>query len=289
MSDDFYRTFEEQFRGSRAVVKSRLQSYLPFVTPLLDHFRPAPAIDLGCGRGEWLEILREHGFEARGVDIDDAMLAACHDLDLEVETRDALGFLKELPDASQAIVSGFHIAEHIPFQDLKDLVKEAMRVLKGGGILILETPNPENLVVGTSSFYLDPTHQRPLPPKLLEFIPEYVGFKRTKVVRLQESEAVLNRQGPTLFDVLYGASPDYAVVAQKDGPVGLLAVTSPAFAAEYGLTLETLADRYQKHIDSRLAQVEVRLNEVINNPLWRISARLRLVMSGLHRLWLKAH
>ncbi len=80
----------------------------------------------------------------------------------------------------------------------------------------METPNPENIVVATRDFYLDPTHQRPIPPQLLSFLPEFYGFARTKIIRLQESKDLEMRADLTLQDVLSGASPDYAVVAQKE-------------------------------------------------------------------------
>lgn len=79
-----------------------------------------------------------------------------------------------------------HIVEHIPFEDIQTLVQEAFRVLTPAGLLILETPNPENIQVATSGFYIDPTHTRPIPSQLLSFLPEYYGFKRTKILRLQE-------------------------------------------------------------------------------------------------------
>jgi glycosyltransferase involved in cell wall biosynthesis/SAM-dependent methyltransferase len=251
MPTNFYRAFEEKFRGPRELIKSRLRIYLPFLQPLQESFTPALAVDLGCGRGEWLELLNEVGFEAQGVDLDDGMLAACRELGLKVHTGDALAYLNALPDNSHAIVSGFHLAEHIPFRALQQLVAEALRVLKPGGLLILETPNPENLVVGTSNFYLDPTHQRPLPPPLLAFVPEHAGFKRTKVLRLQEADDLRNNPAPSLFGVLEGVSPDYAVVAQKDGPTGIYHALNAPFEVDYGLTLAVLAGRYQQLNEDR--------------------------------------
>ena len=97
---------------------------------------------------------------------------------------------------SLTVVSAFHVVEHIPFETLRQLVDEAYRVLKPGGLLILETPNSENLVVGTSSFYLDPTHQRPLPAQLLTFVVEYAGFERVKTLYLQEHSTSLPRSKP---------------------------------------------------------------------------------------------
>jgi SAM-dependent methyltransferase len=219
---NFYRAFEDRFRGSRELIKSRLRVYLPFVEPLRSYYDDAMALDLGCGRGEWLELLQEAGFDVQGVDLDNGMLAACRERDLNVQTCDAVDFLKELPDASRVVVTGFHIAEHIPFPDLQVLVKESLRVLKPGGLLILETPNPENIVVGTSYFFIDPTHLRPIPPQLLSFLPEYYGFKRVKILRLQEPAGLHKSKALTLLDVLRGVSPDCAVVAQKKGEAAIL-------------------------------------------------------------------
>jgi SAM-dependent methyltransferase len=106
------------------LIKLRLCFYLPFIEPL-KQTQPCPeAVDLGCGRGEWLEILAENGFSALGVDRDDGMLAACRERGLSSEKGDAIECLKRLPDASLMIVSGFHIAEHLPFVDLRRLVQE---------------------------------------------------------------------------------------------------------------------------------------------------------------------
>ena len=272
MNDGFYRAFEERYRGSRELIKSRLCVYLPFVEPLVSLYANAQAVDLGCGRGEWLELLKEAGFDAQGVDLDAGMLAACRDIGLKVQVRDAVGFMKELPEASQVVVSGFHIVEHIPFSDLQALVQEALRVLKPGGMLILETPNPENIVVGTSGFYLDPTHQRPLPPRLLAFLPEHYGFVRIKTLRLQEpTELADSKQVLTVHDVLINVSPDYAVVAQKGATSEQMRLFDAVFEKNYGLDLETLALRY----DARIATSERTLAEAIN----------MLERVGITRLW----
>ena len=293
MTDNFYRAFEEQFRGSRELITSRLRIYLPFVQPIQESLSPAQAIDLGCGRGEWLELLVGTGFDAQGVDLDDAMLSSCRKRGLRVRTGDAFTSLRDLPDASQGVVSGFHIAEHLPFDSLQALVNEALRVLVPGGVLILETPNPENLVVGTSAFYLDPTHQKPIPPQLLGFLCEYAGFKRSKILRIQESPELSQGKVISLFDVLNGASPDYAVVAQKEGSETLFNALQLAFDTEYGLTLETLANRYQERAEARAkqaetratqaeahaAQIEARMTDLLHSTSWRITAPLRLLIS----------
>ncbi|EPM46279.1 class I SAM-dependent methyltransferase [Pseudomonas syringae] len=258
MTVPFYRAFEDRHRGSRELIRGRQQAYVPFIQPLQQLYPACNVLDLGCGRGEWLEILSQTGFSPLGIDLDSGMLEACIELGLPVEQNDALSALKKLPDESQALVSGFHIAEHIPFNDLKVLVAEAMRVLKPAGLLILETPNAENLVVGTQNFYLDPTHERPIPHLLLDFLIEYSGFSRSKLMRLHEP-VLLSGEGPVeLMDVLGGASPDYAIVAQKAASIEQLEHFDIAFATDYGLALGTLAKRYDDQAMNRLQQIEQR-------------------------------
>ena len=282
MSDDFYRTFEDKHRGSRELIKSRLRVYLPFVEPLKYLDPDARALDLGCGRGEWLELTKELGLNAHGIDLDDGMLLACKELDLSVETGDAISYLEKLADESQTVVSAFHVVEHITFEQLQLLVSEAIRVLKPGGLLIMETPNPENIVVATRNFYLDPTHQRPIPPELLSFLPEFYGFSRIKIIRLQESKDLIDRADLTLQDVLSGASPDYAVVAQKGAVEDVMSQLDTAFKNEYGLSLENLTGRYQSQISARIEQAEMKgqlakqvMADIDNNRSWRITPLLQ--------------
>jgi O-antigen chain-terminating methyltransferase len=261
-ADRLYRAFEDKYRGSRALIKSRLRVYLPFITPLKSAASTIRAVDLGCGRGEWLELLVETGFEAHGVDLDEAMLTDCRERRLPVSQADAVDFLRSLPDASQLVVSGFHIAEHLPFQQLRMLVQEASRVLSPGGLLILETPNPENLKVAGTSFYLDPTHQRPLPPGLLSFLPQYYGFARVKVIRLQESPELLKSTSSTLSDVLGGVSPDYAVVAQKAGDQVFMDLANGAFNTEYGITIDELTSRFDRTIMKHTEQLTEQSDQI---------------------------
>lgn len=270
MTNDFYRQFEDQFRASRPVIKARLGFYQPLLQLLKGHGQSARALDLGCGRGEWLEVLSENGFDAQGVDLDEGMLSACKALELPATLGDALDALRQASDNSLVLVSAFHMVEHIPFDMLLTLVEQAHRALVPGGLLIMETPNPENLSVGTSSFYLDPTHSKPIPHALLAFVTQYQGFAAHKVMRANESPAlaqIANADWPTdpkareklpsqesvsLSDLVFGASPDYAVVAIKGGHDTLVAQFESLVSQNYGLAIETLAQRYDAQIASRI-------------------------------------
>lgn len=289
MKEGFYRAFEDRFRGTREAIKSRLMVYQPFIEPLKETYDVCNATDLGCGRGEWLELITETGMVAHGVDLDDGMLAACRERGLSVETADAISHLKSLPDESQTIISGFHIIEHIAFSDLQILIQEAVRVLKPAGLLILETPNPENIVVSSTNFHLDPSHIKPIPPQLLAFLVEYYGFYRNKILRLQEPFNPLANKLPNLFQVLYGVSPDYSIIAQKQAAEKLLRKFDTAFDRDYGLSLEKLAGNFDSQIartldgmNNRLDNIQVALNNtqvaldnIYASRSWRITAPLR--------------
>ena len=249
MSDqDFYFAFEERYRGSRELIKNRLSVYLPFVLPLREAYDDLSAIDLGCGRGEWLELMKENGFSAWGVDISDYMISICRERGLKVEKKDALQALQELDDNSQVIVTAFHLIEHLPIREVQSIVKEALRVLKPAGILILETPNPENIIVASVNFYRDPTHVKPIPPQLLSFMVEYYGFSRFKVLRLNETPEVSEGR-ITLLEVFRGVGADYSVVAQKEADARLMTLFDKAFD-EYkvGITFDELAMNYDKKV-----------------------------------------
>ncbi|MEB8057685.1 glycosyltransferase [Pseudomonas fulva] len=256
MKKPFYRAFEDRYRGSAELITDRLQVYQPFLAPLLHLDEGHKAIDLGCGRGEWMSLLTRLGFAVVGVDLDEGMLEECRLNGFDVENTDAIDKLQSLPDSSQVLVSGFHLAEHIPFDSLQTLVAEALRVLVPGGLLILETPNAENLVVGTNNFYLDPSHERPVPSLLLSFLVEYEGFGRNTIMRLQEPSPIPAAQDMRMLNVFHGVSQDYAVVAQKPAPQATLALFDSAFDREYGVTLDALAERYETKLQTRFDALE---------------------------------
>lgn len=255
MNPPFYRAFEDRYRGSRELIKSRLAVYLPFIRPLQSLYANCTALDVGCGRGEWLELLLAQGFDAQGVDLDEGMLATCLEMQLPAVLGDAIVALQNLPDESLSIVSGFHLAEHIPFESLQTLVSEALRVLKPAGLLILETPNAENITVGAHTFYMDPTHEKPIPYPLLSFLTEYAGFARNKLLRLQEDPDLLQGQQASLIDVLQGVSPDYAIVAQKQAPARQMVLFDSVFLKDYGLALGTIGHRYEVNQNNRFSEL----------------------------------
>ena len=228
VSDDFYRALEDRFRGSRELIKSRQSVYLPLVEALSNRVQKK-VLDVGCGRAEWLELLGEHGVPAEGLDLNEDFVAAGQQAGLAVFSADAMQYLGEQPDQSYGLISAFHVVEHLGFENLLLFLREAYRVVDDGGAILLETPNPANLVVGACNFYLDPTHERPIPSILLSFAAEFSGFEQVVIVpvnrgflqnnlELMPTElsgaSVINKVVSSL-DQNFMQAPDYAIIAFK--------------------------------------------------------------------------
>ncbi len=174
-----YMSFEDRFRGTRADIEWRLRVYLPRIHGLELKKEEFSLLDVGCGRGEWLELLREEGYRARGIDSNGAAVRQCRELGLDVAEAEVIDHLRGLDRGSLDVVTGFHLIEHLSFPTLVALFDEAFAVLKSGGMIILETPNPTNILVSAYDFYRDPGHIRPLHPDTVNFIAENRGFVRT--------------------------------------------------------------------------------------------------------------
>jgi O-antigen chain-terminating methyltransferase len=212
--EQLYVALEDRFRGAREEIKERFRVYLPYVQGR------APVIDLGCGRGEWLELLRDNGNEARGVDGNSIQVEQCRARGLDVTEQDVFAYLKNMPDASVGAITGFHIIEHFPFRVLMDLLNEVMRVLRPGGIAIFETPNPENIVVGANYFYLDPTHRHPLPTELMEFLFKNHGFEEVELLPLHpwhSGRVAGEGELAERFNGYFYGPMDYAIMGRKAG------------------------------------------------------------------------
>ncbi|OMH30407.1 methyltransferase domain-containing protein [Motiliproteus sp. MSK22-1] len=218
--DAYYIAFEDACRGSREEIKDNFRVYLPLLNEVLDSVgADTPILDVGCGRGEWLELIKEQGWQGEGIDLNKVMVQQCSAQQLKVEEADVVIYLRSVADSSLAMISGFHIIEHLPFSELYSLFEEAARVLKPGGAILFETPNPENVLVGSHTFYHDPTHRNPITPSGIEFLADYAGFCQAEIMRLHPypEEAKVPGNDPLTERVnghLCGPQ-DFAIIARK--------------------------------------------------------------------------
>ncbi|NVH73584.1 methyltransferase domain-containing protein [Paraburkholderia sp. JPY432] len=183
--DAYYLAFEDANRGTRENVRAKLAIYDDWLATNVPRAGRLThqIVDIGCGRGEWLSYVRERGHDAIGIDVSPVMVKACIAQGFDARHTDALKYLRSLPTGSVAAVTGFHIIEHLPFDYLFALVQESYRVLVEGGSVLFETPNPENILVGSHTFYHDFTHRNPITPSAITFLLKYHHFEAIDIIR----------------------------------------------------------------------------------------------------------
>ncbi len=226
-----YLALERRHRGTEDELRARLAVYLPILGRAGVH----DLLDLGCGRGEALVLFREHGIRAVGIDGSAEMVRVCRERGLDAEHGDLIAALRARPAATIDAVVSFHVVEHLDAAALEFLPALAWRVLRPGGLLILESPSPLSLVAGARNFWLDPTHRRPIHPGGLEIALAAAGFRDLERLdlnpfpdheRLPEIDLddlaeparpladAVNRLRDRLDDLLYGAR-DFALIARR--------------------------------------------------------------------------
>jgi 2-polyprenyl-3-methyl-5-hydroxy-6-metoxy-1,4-benzoquinol methylase len=218
--DSFFAALGDQFRASPELVKDRLRIYLPMIRAAA---LTGPALDLGCGRGEWLELMGEAKIESIGVEQNQTLVAACRAKTLHVVEGDFVAFLEQSPPEYWRIVTGFHVIEHLGWPAWYGCLRQIHRALVPGGMVILETPNPASLLNAANFFYLDPTHRHPLPGALLAFAANSVGFASVEILPLRpltdpvpgsDAGSKVGNDESVTMRVMSGPQ-DYALIARK--------------------------------------------------------------------------
>ena len=206
-----YGRFAERYRGSEEYVKAGQQFYKT-------HFQGCRGVlDLGCGRGEFLELMRDLDVPAHGIDLNAESIAVCRSKGLDAETADLFEHLRGLAESSLDGIFCSQVVEHLPPERLPEAVKLAASRLVRGGVFAIETPNPECLAIFATHFYLDPTHARPVPHPLLAFYMEESGLGAIEVHKLSpavESMPALASLPADFRDAFFGGL-DYAIIGRK--------------------------------------------------------------------------
>ncbi len=214
MESDFYKEFENNFRGSREQIMNILSSYDGLIDYILNIDKDPSLLDIGCGRGEWIQKCTEMGFKSLGIELNTHMVNDCRSLNLNVKEGDALSLLDGFSENSFSIISAFHVIEHMNQQDIEQLLVKCKRIIKPEGLLVLETPSIDNFLVSTKSFYIDPTHINPIHPDLLAFIAKRTGFSKLKYYFLNGGP-LQDATPDTLTRFLNGVAQDLVLVASK--------------------------------------------------------------------------
>lgn len=215
--DELYADLEDAFRGTTKEVLEKLNYYVPVINEIYYKHDGAPILDIGCGRGEWLSILQQLNMNAKGIDNNQAMIQRCLKQGFTVIQDDMLSYLYQQPDNSFSVVTAFQVIEHLPFKTLVILIQEILRTLRPGGIAILETPNPKNIIITSYIFNLDPTHLKPVPPDLMHFLFKKFGFSGVDIREINPAVMPqgLGRLHEDFIKSYYGPR-DYAVIGLKE-------------------------------------------------------------------------
>ena len=214
MDSDFYTEFENNFRGSREQIINILSNYDGLIDYILNIDSNPSLLDIGSGRGEWIQKCNAKGFKSIGIELDPKMVNDCKKINLNVKEGDALSLLDEFDEDSFSIVSAFHVIEHMSYENINELLIKSKRILKPKGLLILETPSIDNLIVSSKSFYIDPTHINPIHPDLLAFIIKRTGFTKLKYYFINGGP-LQNSEEDSLTRVFNGVAQDLTLIASK--------------------------------------------------------------------------
>ncbi|MBW1711830.1 MAG: class I SAM-dependent methyltransferase [Deltaproteobacteria bacterium] len=219
-----YLALEDRHRGSPQEIAARQAGYLEFFREA-----PGPVLDLGCGRGEFLELLAQAGIEARGVDSNPEMVSEAQARGVKAERTEGIGHLQSLAQASLGGLFLAQVIEHLNLAQLTALLEAAFKALAPGGVILAETINPQSLITFASAFYLDPTHRRPIHPEAARFLLESAGFKGVSVIpvnpvpeeiklrpvsRFLPGARAMNDNINRLNGLLFG-DLDYAIVGKR--------------------------------------------------------------------------
>jgi SAM-dependent methyltransferase len=179
-----YVGFEDQFRGSPEEIRRRVVEYLPIFLGIGDQgsgIKASDVLDVGCGRGEFLALLREQDITARGIDVNPAMVDVCRALGLDAVTADALGYLRGVPDGSLGGLFAAQVVEHLEPRYLMQLLDAAFDKLRPGAPIVLETINPACWFAFFESYIRDLTHVRPVHPDTLKYLLIASGFQHVEI------------------------------------------------------------------------------------------------------------
>ena len=212
--------FVDEFRGTR---EELLERYRDVAAHLKNS---SPVLDIGCGRGEFLELLQEEGVQASGVEADPELVRECVERGLEVELADGVEFLAATADQSLGGLALIQVVEHLTPQEVADVVSLAYDKLRPGGKLVMESVNPQSLYVFARSFYLDPTHTHPVHPAYLTFLVREAGFSEVfaewrsppsddEVMMLPDRDSSVMSENMRRLNQLLFAPQDYALIATR--------------------------------------------------------------------------
>ena len=296
MDSDYYLDFENKFRGDRKEILNIFSSYEPLIETVIEGKSSPILIDVGCGRGEWLQRCQNKFYKSIGIESDTYMAKLCRDYGLSVIEGDAIDELSKFEANSISVITIFHVIEHLEFNKLQKMIGECHRILSDDGILIMETPSIDNLIVSTKTFYIDHTHINHINPEAISFHLEKAGFNKVKYYYinggpLQDSHPL------KITRILNGVAQDLCIISTKNHDLSEkifsdnlqwkshlnIGLTLFEAAIEFDIKLETLVELIrQLKINYEPSSNEIRLmkEEIISlkNEIFLLKSKFKLLI-----------
>tara|TARA_B100000214_G_C23960096_1_gene624792 strand:+ start:187 stop:1413 length:1227 start_codon:yes stop_codon:yes gene_type:complete len=293
METNYYLDFEDNFRGKRKNIIDKLSIYDQLIETIVDSKSSPKLLDIGCGRGEWLQKWKNKFNDISGIDSDQKMIETCRHNNLNVIEGDATKVLSKFANQSVNIITIFHLIEHLNHEKLLELLIECQRVLTNNGVLIMETPNIDNLLVSSKSFHIDPTHINLIHPDLIAFDLKKVGFSNVKTYNINCGP--LNNATPLkITRVLNGVAQDLCIVATKQKETFDMlikkkttwettlnnGITTLEAAVEFDIKLENLLKQLQEEQNRNkqlIIEDQAKKINILEKDLLLLKSRLKIV------------
>tara|TARA_Y100000766_G_C18885941_1_gene595858 strand:+ start:317 stop:1555 length:1239 start_codon:yes stop_codon:yes gene_type:complete len=284
MDKKYYLKFENKFRGKREQILSRQSNYDGVIRYLLENHQNPNVLDIGSGRGEWLQKCQREGIKGKGIEIDSEMASLSRKYNLDILEGDALELLQQIESKTYSLITSFHLIEHIDYEKIKKIIYECRRILKDNGLLILETPSIDNLIISSRQFYLDPTHINPINPDGIKFLLGQCGFAKAKYYFINGGP-LQNSNKFSLTRVFNGVAQDLLVFAlPTKGEAVRFFDSSKDWIKDLDIALETIQTSIQfdesariienklidmetiiKTQESQIADLILRQNKILNS------------------------
>ena len=283
MNKEFYFEFENKFRGSREIISDRLSMYDQLLDRIFKKNISHKAIDIGCGRGEWLQKMQNRVSECIGIESDKEMVEKCNQLGLDVIHGDAIDILSTFSKSSVDVITIFHVIEHLDRHQIHRLINRCQHVLKDNGVLLIETPSIDSILVSTNTFYLDPTHINHINPDYISFFLERNGFNKVKHYFINGGP--LQRDNSMkITRILNGVAQDLFILATNSKEMtNILFTNSEEWESELALAPTTLQcaieydDELKKFLEKQ-DKIRLRLEEqnmILKNDLYNLRKELK--------------
>ena len=271
--DQLYFNFENRFRGDRNDVINSFKVYDGSIAYCQSKFNNLNALDIGCGRGEWIEKLSSSGFNCVGIEINESMVKHCMEYGFNILQGDALDILKSLPENKYSLISIFHVIEHLEKGYIDKIFAECKRLISPGGLFLIETPSIDNIIVSSKTFYLDSSHINKINPDNLLYSLQNSGFNFAKYYYIN-SGPLFNAHPQNLTRVLNGIAQDLCVIASISN------IQNQCKPSEYSLIEETLVQGLSTLAAATEFDQSLRVTEqrILNNELALFKMEQRLMV-----------